>query len=315
MSDLSRVVLAQKHVTFAGFALVKSGFVVLFVAFAALAGAPPFHTFTLDTMRDSRPTGIFAVALLRGLGLYGLVHVVMPVLPESSRWGAGGVSLLAVFGAVYAAICAFGAKTIGQKLGYLIAAQASFSLLGFSAVAPQGVTAVFFGILSILIASTAAGALVASGVDLTGDARQLKSLDVKRRGALAFALFAAAGMPGFPGFYVLFSGTLGATARHPAAVLVVVIAFAFVAMTVAALVPALIAERGPAQTALTQAQGWAFFILFFAVLTTGVFPATCLDLAANAIRDRAATADPPGATEVAARDPAQGTSRVAVLTP
>jgi NADH-quinone oxidoreductase subunit M len=302
IADLSRVAFAQKTDTFFGGRIVTSAYVVLVLAFAALAGAPPFHTFTLDAFSDARrPTAGFAVALVRALGLYGLVHVVLPVLPESSRWGAGGVAWLAVLGATYAAACALAEKRLARKLAYLVAAQSSLALLGFASVTPQGVVAVLFAILSVLLSSVGAASLGSFGARSDMLASETSELSARGRGAVALVALACAGMPAFPGFYCAFTATLGATARSPMQVLVLVVAFALIVAAAASFVPPLVAQRTRPLETLQTTHNWAFFALLLSLVLTGVFPATVLDLTTSSIRDRVSAADPPGAAEVAMR--------------
>jgi NADH-quinone oxidoreductase subunit M len=303
IADLSRVAFAQKNATFLGGRLVTTAYVVLVLAFAALAGAPPFHTYTLDALSGApRSTAGFAIGLVRALGLYGLVHVVLPVLPESSRWGAGGVAWLAVAGAVYASACAFAERRLGRRLGYLIAAQASLALLGFASVTPQGVVAVLFGIMSVLLSSVGASALGVFGVRADALVTETSELSTRARGAVALVALSCAAMPAFPGFYCAFSATLAATARTPLQVLFLVVAFALVVAAAAAFVPPLVSARSRATDTMQPAHNWALFALLLSMLLTGVFPATVLELVTSSIRDRISAADPPGAAEIAMND-------------
>ena len=300
MPDLSRVAFAQSKATFLGAPLVKSAYVVLVLAFAALAGVPPFHSFTVDVLGEPhRPSGAYAVALTRVVGLYGLCHVVLPVLPESCRWAGGGVALWAVLAYGYAAICAFAEKRHGRRLAYLLSAQSAFALLGFASVTPQGVVAILFVSLALLVGSLCAVSLPAFGLALEGEAG-VAELDARGRGALLLALAVAAGLPLTPGFFGMFSAVLGASARHPGTVLALVVGAAFSLGAVAKVVPEVLGKTGPGR-AVASMQSWAMFGLATTCVLLGVFPATALDFSSSSIRDRIAPADPPGTAEVASR--------------
>ncbi len=298
--ELSRVAFAQSKDTFLGASLVKSAYVVLVVAFAALAGIPPFHSFTIDVLGEShRPAGSFAVALTRVVGLYGLCHVVLPVLPESCRWASGGVALWAVLAYGYAAICAFAERRHGRRLAYLLSALSAFALLGFASVTPQGVVAILFVSLALLAGSLSAASLPGFGLALEGEGG-ITELDARGRGALLLALAVAAGLPLTPGFFGMFSATLGASARHPATVLLLIVGAAFSLGAVAKVVPQVLGRPGPGR-AVGSMQSWAMFGIVASSALLGVFPATALDFSAASIRDRIAPADPPGTAEVASR--------------
>lgn len=300
LPELQRVAFTQGKDTFLGMPLVKSGYVVLVLAFAALAGIPPFHGFTVDALGEPhRPSAAYAVALTRIVGLYGLCHVVLPVLPESCRWASGGVALWAVIAYGYAAICAYAERRHGRKLGYLLGAQSAFALLGFASVTPQGVVAILFVALAILVGSLCAAALPTFGLALEDEAGAAE-LDARGRGALLLALAVAVGLPLTPGFFGMFSAALGASARHPGTVLLLVVGAAFSLGTVANVLPQALGKTGPGR-AIGTVQSWALFGLVIVSLLLGTLPATAIDFAAASIRDRIAPADPPGTAEVASR--------------
>jgi NADH:ubiquinone oxidoreductase subunit 4 (subunit M) len=178
-----------------------------------------------------------------------------------------------------------------------MSAQSAFALLGFASVTPQGVVAIMFVALSLLVGSVVAASLPTFGLPLS-DEGNVGPLDARGRGALLLALAGAVGLPFTPGFYGMFSAVLGASARHPGTVLLLVIGAAFSLGAVAKVLPSALDKAGPGR-AIGSMQSWALFGLVISSLLLGIFPATAVDFSGASIRDRIAPADPPGTAEVA----------------
>ena len=179
--------------------LLVAGFGVLLSAWPLHSWAPPAYA--------NAPTAVsmFSAGVLKQLGAYGLLRLVLPLL-SASVWPWGKLfAAVAVINILY-----LGWITLRQRDGKLLIAYASVShagyiLLGlaaFNAVGGTGVavmifasgvvTALLFGLWGLLEARSGEREMAGYG----GLARQLPFLGV----ALTMAVLAAVGLPGFVNF-------------------------------------------------------------------------------------------------------------------
>ena len=181
-------------------------FLVLLIGFGILISLFPFHTWAPNAYATApAPAAMLHAGVLKKFGLYGLIRVAVPLLPEGARSCADLILILLLFNILYV-----GLVTIAQKRLDLT--------LGYSSVMHMGY--VFLGIASFnqLGGSGAAGLMFAHGLTiaalfaLAGEIRERAgTLQYKELGGLAnslpfaglafgLAAFASIGLPGFFGF-------------------------------------------------------------------------------------------------------------------
>jgi NADH-quinone oxidoreductase subunit M len=186
---------AQRHV-----------YLVLLIGFGILVSLFPFHTWAPEAYASApAPAAMLHAGVLKKFGLYGLLRLAIPLLPEGSRHWVGLLVVLLLGNIIYV-----GLVTIAQKrLDWM---------LGYSSVMHMGY--IFLGIASATILSTtgavvlifAHGLSIALLFALTGELRkrtgtlvfdELGGLGkVMPFASLAFGLgvFAAIGLPGLANF-------------------------------------------------------------------------------------------------------------------
>jgi NADH-quinone oxidoreductase subunit M len=186
---------AQRHV-----------YLVLLIGFGILISLFPFHTWAPEAYASApAPAAMLHAGVLKKFGLYGLLRLAIPLLPEGARYWADLLVVLLLGNIIYV-----GLVTIAQKrLDWM---------LGYSSVMHMGY--IFLGIASATILSTtgavvlmfAHGLSIALLFALTGELRKRTgTLEFSELGGLAtvmpfaslafgFGIFAGIGLPGLANF-------------------------------------------------------------------------------------------------------------------
>ncbi len=196
-------------------------FLLLLVGFGILISLFPFHTWAPQAYASApAPAAMLHAGVLKKFGLYGLLRVALPLLPEAARSWAWLLLILLVGNIIYV-----GLVTIAQKRLDL--------LLGYSSVMHMGY--IFLGLATFNIIGTSGAALliVAHGLSvaalfaLAGEVRhRTGTLEFADLGGLAkaapflgftfgMAAFASIGLPGFGNFsseVMVFFGAAGVDA-------------------------------------------------------------------------------------------------------
>jgi len=181
-------------------------YLALLIGFGILISLFPFHTWAPTAYASApAPAAMLHAGVLKKFGLYGLLRVALPLLPDAARHYSGLLLLLLVGNIIYC-----GLATIGQKRLDL--------MLGYSSVMHMGY--IFLGIASFnVIGGTGAGLLmfahglsIAALFAIAGQVRERTgTLAFSELGGLAkpmpvlgfafgLAAFASIGLPGFANF-------------------------------------------------------------------------------------------------------------------
>lgn len=190
-------------------------FLALALGFAVKIPLFPFHSWMPDTYRQS-PTAV--TAFLSGVqskaGLYGLLRIALPLLPESARAFGPIIVALALAGVLYGAVIA-----LTQRNGKEIVAYSSLSHLGlvvvalfaFNETATQGAVlqmvnhGLFAGGLFLLLGMIERRTGTLSLDRLSGLAKRAPIMGA----AFLITAMAALGLPGLNGFAGEFLMLLG----------------------------------------------------------------------------------------------------------
>jgi NADH-quinone oxidoreductase subunit M len=181
-------------------------FLLLLIGFGILVSLFPFHTWAPEAYASApAPAAMLHAGVLKKFGLYGLLRVAIPILPEGAQHWSTLLIVLLLGNIIY-----IGLVTIAQKrldwmlgyssvmhMGYIFLGIASGTLLGTSGAAvlifAHGISiALLFGITGEIRQRT--GTLVLSELGGLGK--------IMPRAAFAFGLaaFASIGLPGFANF-------------------------------------------------------------------------------------------------------------------
>ena len=181
-------------------------FPLLLFGFGILVSLWPFHTWApLGYSSAPTPTAMLHAGVIKKFGLYGLIRIALPMLPDGARSWMGVLAWLCLGNLVYAGWVAMRQKDFNRLVGYSSVAHMGFVFLGIASLNVIGIT----GAVVVMIAH---GLLAALTFALNGFiVQQTGTLETKelggllRRlpfvgGALMMAAFAACGLPGFANF-------------------------------------------------------------------------------------------------------------------
>lgn len=181
-------------------------FPLLLFGFGILVSLWPFHSWApLGYGSAPAPTAMLHAGVLKKFGLYGLIRIALPMVPDAAQSWMHIVAWLCLGNLVYCGWVAMRQKDFNWLVGYSSVAHMGFVFLGIATLNLIGVT----GAVLVMIAH---GFLAALTFGLngyiyqqTGTLRMDELGGLLRRlpfigGALMVAAFAGCGLPGFANF-------------------------------------------------------------------------------------------------------------------
>jgi NADH-quinone oxidoreductase subunit M len=264
-------------------------FPFLLFGFGVLVSLWPFHTWApLGYGAAPSPTAMLHAGVLKKFGLYGLIRIALPILPQAAQGWMGIVAWLCLGNLVYCGWVAMRQRDFNWIVGYSSVAHMGFVFLGIATLNLVGVT----GAVVVMIAH---GFLAALTFALSGFIyQQTGTLQLDQLGgllrrlpfvgtAMIMAAFAACGLPGFANFTGEVTVLFGAWKTFPAITVLacwaaLIIGAVYMLRSVRALL------HGPLRTQWTQvvdaSNVWRrapFAILLAALITFGFFPRLLTD--------------------------------------
>src|SRR5213596_1892733 len=186
---------AQRHI-----------YLLLLIGFGILISLFPFHTWAPEAYASApAPAAMLHAGVLKKFGLYGLLRLAIPLLPEGARHWTTLLVVLLLGNIIYVGLVTIGQKRLDWMLGYSSVMHMGYIFLGIASANILGVTGaaalIFAHGLSIALLFAIAGELRRRTGTLVFD--ELGGLGkVMPFAGLAFGLgaFAAIGLPGFANF-------------------------------------------------------------------------------------------------------------------
>src|SRR6266496_19222 len=186
---------AQRHI-----------YLLLLIGFGILVSLFPFHTWAPEAYASApAPAAMLHAGVLKKFGLYGLLRLATPLLPEGARHWTSLIVVLLLGNIIYVGLVTIGQKRLDWMLGYSSVMHMGYIFLGIASANILGVTGaaalIFAHGLSIAVLFGIAGELrKRTGTLLLEDLGGLGK--VMPFAGLAFGLgaFAAIGLPGFANF-------------------------------------------------------------------------------------------------------------------
>ncbi|HWY77899.1 MAG TPA: NADH-quinone oxidoreductase subunit M [Verrucomicrobiae bacterium] len=181
-------------------------FPLLLFGFGILISLWPFHTWApLGYGSAPAPTAMLHAGVLKKFGLYGLIRIALPLLPQAAQHWTHVIAWLCLGNIFYCGLVAMRQKNLNWLIGYSSVAHMGFVFLGIASLNLIGVT----GAVLVMVAH---GFLAALTFGLSGYLYQTTgTLEMDQMGgllrklpflgtALIMAMFAGCGMPGFANF-------------------------------------------------------------------------------------------------------------------
>lgn len=181
-------------------------FGLLLLGFGILVALWPFHTWApLGYASAPAATAMLHAGVLKKFGLYGLIRIALPLLPEGARAWLPVLGVLAVGNLLWAGWVAMRQRDLNLLLGNSSVAHMGFAFLGIASLTVVGLT----GAVVVMVAH---GLVAALSFGLSGylygktGTLQMDQLGGLLRpmpfvgAVLAMALLAGCGLPGFANF-------------------------------------------------------------------------------------------------------------------
>jgi len=186
---------AQRHI-----------YLVLLIGFGILISLFPFHTWAPEAYASApAPAAMLHAGVLKKFGLYGLLRLAIPLLPDGARHWTSLLIVLLLGNIIYIGLVTIAQKRLDWMLGYSSVMHMGYIFLGIASANILGVTGatalMFAHGLSIALLFAIAGEIrKRTGTLLLDDLGGLAK--VMPFAGLAFGLgaFAAIGLPGFANF-------------------------------------------------------------------------------------------------------------------
>lgn len=181
-------------------------FPLLFFGFGILVSLWPFHTWApLGYGTAPTPTAMIHAGVLKKFGLYGLIRIALPMLPDEAQRWANILSVLCLGNILYCGLVAMRQRDLNLLIGNSSVAHMGFAFLGLASLSLIGIT----GTVVIMVAH---GFLASLTFALSGYVREeVKTLNMDEMGGLLrklpfigtvmiMAMLAGCGVPGFADF-------------------------------------------------------------------------------------------------------------------
>jgi NADH-quinone oxidoreductase subunit M len=197
-------------------AIQTAAFLLIFVGFAVKLPVFPFHTWLPDAHVQA-PTAVSVIlaGVLLKMGGYGMLRVLLGILPEATQQFALLLGVLAVINVLYGAAVSMVQKDLKSMVAYSSVSHMGYVLLGLAALTPLSLNGavlqmfshgVITGLLFLLVGLVYEKAHTRQIPDLGGLAERMPWLAV----AFTAAGLASLGLPGMSGFVAEFTVFVGA---------------------------------------------------------------------------------------------------------
>ncbi|MBA3651910.1 MAG: NADH-quinone oxidoreductase subunit M, partial [Chthoniobacterales bacterium] len=181
-------------------------YLLLLVGFGILVSLFPFHTWAPQAYASApAPAAMLHAGVLKKFGLYGLLRLAVPLLPEGARYWTGLLIVLLLGNIIYVGLVTIAQKRLDWMLGYSSVMHMGYIFLGIAAANLLGANGaailIFAHGLSIALLFAVAGEIRSrTGTLLLSDLGGLGKVMPFAGLAFGLATFAAIGLPGFANF-------------------------------------------------------------------------------------------------------------------
>jgi NADH-quinone oxidoreductase subunit M len=186
---------AQRHI-----------YLLLLLGFGILISLFPFHSWAPEAYASAPPpAAMLHAGVLKKFGLYGLLRLAIPMLPDGAHYWTQLLVILLLGNIIYIGLVTIAQKQLDWMLGYSSVMHMGYVFLGIASANAIGTT----GAATLIFAH---GLSIALLIAMAGEVRaRTGTLSFNELGGLAkvmpfaglafgFAAFAAIGLPGFANF-------------------------------------------------------------------------------------------------------------------
>jgi NADH-quinone oxidoreductase subunit M len=184
----------------------KSVYILLLIGFGILVSLFPFHTWAPQAYASAPvPVAMLHAGVLKKFGLYGLLRVALPMMPEAARHWAWLLLILLAGNILFVGLATIAQKQLDLTLGYSSVMHMGYVFLG---IASYNVIGLNGAALLMLAHGLSIAALFALSGELRKQTGTLNYIDLGGLGmsmptlcfVFGLATFASIGLPGFANF-------------------------------------------------------------------------------------------------------------------
>ena len=181
-------------------------FLVLLIGFGILVSLFPFHTWAPEAYASApAPAAMLHAGVLKKFGLYGLLRVAIPLLPQGAQQWTTLLLVLLLGNIIYIGLVTIAQKRLDWMLGYSSVMHMGYIFLGIASgtlLGTNGAAILIFahGISIALLFGLAGEIRQRTGTLLLSDLGGLGKIMPRAGLAFGLAAFASIGLPGFANF-------------------------------------------------------------------------------------------------------------------
>ena len=181
-------------------------FFLLLIGFGVLISLFPFHTWAPEAYASApAPAAMLHAGVLKKFGLYGLLRIALPLLPEGAQHWRSLLVVLLLGNIMYVGLATIAQKRLDWMLGYSSVMHMGYIFLGIASanlIGLNGAAVLMFahGISIALLFALAGEIRRRTGTLVFSDLGGLGKLMPFAGFAFGVATFAAIGFPGFANF-------------------------------------------------------------------------------------------------------------------
>ncbi|PYK89315.1 MAG: NADH-quinone oxidoreductase subunit M, partial [Verrucomicrobia bacterium] len=181
-------------------------YLLLLIGFGVLISLFPFHSWAPEAYASApAPAAMLHAGVLKKFGLYGLLRLAIPMLPDGAHYWMYLLVILLLGNIIYIGLVTIAQKRLDWMLGYSSVMHMGYIFLGIASANILGATGaaalIFAHGLSIALLFAVAGQIRnRTGTLLFDDLGGLAKVMPFAGLAFGFAAFAAIGLPGFANF-------------------------------------------------------------------------------------------------------------------
>jgi NADH-quinone oxidoreductase subunit M len=181
-------------------------FLVLLIGFGILVSLFPFHTWAPEAYASApAPAAMLHAGVLKKFGLYGLLRVAIPLLPQGAQQWTTLLLVLLLGNIIYIGLVTIAQKRLDWMLGYSSVMHMGYIFLGIASgtlLGMNGAAVLIFahGISIALLFGIAGEIRQRTGTLLLSDLGGLGKIMPRAGLAFGLAAFASIGLPGFANF-------------------------------------------------------------------------------------------------------------------
>ncbi|MCX6416588.1 MAG: NADH-quinone oxidoreductase subunit M [Actinobacteria bacterium] len=204
----------------------KMLFLGFFFAFAVKAPMVPFHTWLPDAAAEATPaTSTLLVGVLDKVGTFAMLHFLLPIFPEASKFYAPAIITLAVISIFYGALLAIGQTDVMRLVAFTSISHFGFIVLGIFVMTSQGLSGSSFYMVNHGFSTGALFLVMGYLVSRRGSKRIADFGGVQKVAPILAGVFLLSGLsglalPGMSTFVSEFLVLTGAYAVNPTAAII-----------------------------------------------------------------------------------------------